>query len=255
MALRKRGKHGYWHAYYRVWERTPDGLRNKIVEVNLCTADRDVAKTLESQLMQRAKQSSTEARAAAKIEAILSGTTVTVSKASSKPRRLKIVNALECAAKYGSVSKASEKQWKRFVRESGFVYMDEVTPELARSYLDKLNLNGKNFNNTKSALNSVFKMLLSETGMYSSPFEYVPSRSMSAPKRHKTSRNISDRLRYLVLKRDNYTCRACGASPAKDIAVELHVDHIIPWSKGGETTLDNLQTLCSKCNLGKSDIM
>lgn len=72
---------------------------------------------------------------------------------------------------------------------------------------------------------------------------------------HQTSRNINTRLRFLVLKRDNFKCCACGASPAKDPAIELHVDHIIPWSKGGETTLDNLQTLCSKCNLGKSDLL
>ncbi len=67
------------------------------------------------------------------------------------------------------------------------------------------------------------------------------------------SRIISDKLRYQILKRDNFKCCACGASPAKDPAVELHIDHIIPYSKGGETTADNLQTLCSKCNLGKSD--
>ena len=67
------------------------------------------------------------------------------------------------------------------------------------------------------------------------------------------SRVISDKLRYQVLKRDNFKCCACGASPAKNPAVELHIDHILPWSKGGETTLENLQTLCSKCNIGKSD--
>lgn len=37
--------------------------------------------------------------------------------------------------------------------------------------------------------------------------------------------------------------------------VELHVDHIMPWAKGGEIVLENLQTLCSKCNLGKSDMV
>ncbi|MBR5903681.1 MAG: HNH endonuclease, partial [Clostridia bacterium] len=63
------------------------------------------------------------------------------------------------------------------------------------------------------------------------------------------------KLRYQVLKRDNFKCCACGASPAKDPSVELHIDHIVPWSKGGETVIDNLQTLCSKCNLGKSDIL
>ena len=69
----------------------------------------------------------------------------------------------------------------------------------------------------------------------------------------KSTRAISDKLRYQVLKRDNFKCCACGASPAKDPSVELHIDHIIPWSKGGESTLKNLQTLCSKCNIGKSD--
>ena len=73
--------------------------------------------------------------------------------------------------------------------------------------------------------------------------------------KHKTSRDINTTLRFKVLKRDNFKCCACGASPAKNPNVELHVDHIIPWSKGGETTIDNLQTLCSKCNLGKKDML
>lgn len=71
---------------------------------------------------------------------------------------------------------------------------------------------------------------------------------------HKTARNINLRLRYLVLKRDNFKCVICGRSPAKDPKIELQIDHIIPWSKGGETTIENLRTLCSECNLGKSDI-
>ena len=74
-------------------------------------------------------------------------------------------------------------------------------------------------------------------------------------KEHRTSRNINARMRFKVLKRDNFKCCACGASPAKDPSVDLHVDHIIAWAKGGETVIDNLQTLCSKCNLGKSDIL
>ncbi len=74
-------------------------------------------------------------------------------------------------------------------------------------------------------------------------------------KKHRTSRNVNTRLRYKVLQRDHFKCCACGASPAKDPAVELHVDHIVPWSNGGETELNNLQTLCSKCNLGKSNCL
>ena len=72
---------------------------------------------------------------------------------------------------------------------------------------------------------------------------------------HTTSRDINLRLRFKVMQRDNFKCCICGASPAKNPSVELQVDHIIPWSKGGETVFDNLQTLCSDCNLGKSDLL
>lgn len=73
--------------------------------------------------------------------------------------------------------------------------------------------------------------------------------------KHKTNRDVNLRLRFLVMKRDNFKCCICGATPATNPSVELHIDHIIPWSKGGETTIENLQTLCSKCNLGKSDLL
>jgi 5-methylcytosine-specific restriction endonuclease McrA len=63
------------------------------------------------------------------------------------------------------------------------------------------------------------------------------------PKR-RTSRNISDRMRFRILSRDGFTCQSCGASPIKERGVELHVDHIKPWSKGGETVEENLMTKC-----------
>lgn len=72
--------------------------------------------------------------------------------------------------------------------------------------------------------------------------------------KHQTTRDINLRLRFKVMARDNFKCCLCGASPATDPNVILHIDHIKPWSKGGETTMDNLQTLCSKCNLGKSNL-
>ncbi len=59
--------------------------------------------------------------------------------------------------------------------------------------------------------------------------------------------------RWAVLKRDNYRCAKCGASPSNDHHVELEVDHIHPVVKGGGNTLENLQTLCHKCNQGKKD--
>lgn len=60
---------------------------------------------------------------------------------------------------------------------------------------------------------------------------------------------ISKKLRFLVLERDNYTCRACGATP-KDGA-KLVMDHVVPVDWGGTTDFDNLQALCMDCNEGK----
>ena len=83
----------------------------------------------------------------------------------------------------------------------------------------------------------------------------VPPETVTTKVKEQKSRDPSKRLRFQVLVRDKSTCRLCGASPTKDPSVTLHIDHIIPWSKGGKTTLDNLQTLCAACNLGKSDII
>jgi hypothetical protein len=62
------------------------------------------------------------------------------------------------------------------------------------------------------------------------------------------------RLRARVLLRDHSTCQMCGASPAKDPQTVLHVDHIVPWSKGGETVEANLRTLCAACNVGRGTL-
>jgi 5-methylcytosine-specific restriction endonuclease McrA len=71
----------------------------------------------------------------------------------------------------------------------------------------------------------------------------------------RTSRDPSLRLRFLVMRRDTFKCQHCGKSPATHANIELHIDHVIPWSEGGETTFDNLRTLCRDCNLGKSNLM
>lgn len=61
---------------------------------------------------------------------------------------------------------------------------------------------------------------------------------------------LTPQLRWKVLKRDGYRCRACGAGPENGAV--LHIDHILAISNGGETTLVNLQTLCACCNFGKA---
>jgi hypothetical protein len=80
------------------------------------------------------------------------------------------------------------------------------------------------------------------------------STPIPTPIHHKTTRHINWRLRFLILRRDHYKCRACGRSPATQSNVRLQVDHIKPWSQGGETIAANLQTLCDRCNIGKCDL-
>ncbi|HTB30881.1 MAG TPA: HNH endonuclease [Bacteroidia bacterium] len=69
--------------------------------------------------------------------------------------------------------------------------------------------------------------------------------------KHKTKREPSSRLKVQVLMRDGNKCRLCGITVSGD---NIHFDHIKPWSKGGETTLDNLQVLCAEHNLAKGNL-
>jgi hypothetical protein len=58
---------------------------------------------------------------------------------------------------------------------------------------------------------------------------------------------IPEKLRNKIFERDNNQCVKCNSK------INLQLDHIIPFSMGGMTTEDNLQTLCKPCNLFKRD--
>lgn len=61
---------------------------------------------------------------------------------------------------------------------------------------------------------------------------------------------VSNKIRFAIYKRDGYRCKMCGRSGDNN---NLEIDHIIPISKGGKSTFDNLQTLCHDCNVKKGD--
>lgn len=54
-------------------------------------------------------------------------------------------------------------------------------------------------------------------------------------------------FRRVVFSADRYRCVACGNSAV------LHIDHFMPWSLGGLTSLWNCLSLCQDCNLAKSN--
>lgn len=56
---------------------------------------------------------------------------------------------------------------------------------------------------------------------------------------------ISKKVRKTVYERDDYKCVYCGSDK------NLTLDHVIPESKGGESTVENLVVACRKCNTKK----
>ena len=63
-----------------------------------------------------------------------------------------------------------------------------------------------------------------------------------------TRGTLSKTVRFSVFKRDSFACRYCGATAPN---VQLHVDHVVPVSEGGQDDIDNLVTACAACNFGK----
>lgn len=97
---------------------------------------------------------------------------------------------------------------------------------------------------------------------YHCSYEYLNSRNellkkinyestINDYKSNNQRRLMTKKLRRKVMIRDNYTCQSCGKYMPDEVG--LHIDHIIPISKGGKTVISNLQVLCSKCNGKKSN--
>lgn len=62
---------------------------------------------------------------------------------------------------------------------------------------------------------------------------------------------MTSSLREKIKSRDKFTCQICSISTDDERNLLLEIDHIVPLSKGGMTSEDNLQTLCWRCNRSK----
>jgi hypothetical protein len=84
------------------------------------------------------------------------------------------------------------------------------------------------------------------------PWRIPPSRKRSkksgAPKPRPRRDHIPAKTEYRVFKRDQGKCSVCGKSAPEAV---IHIDHIVPVSKGGKSTYANLQLLCDRHNYGK----
>ena len=82
-------------------------------------------------------------------------------------------------------------------------------------------------------------------------YEYVLSNCSKDKERHLSIRKFSDKDKRTAYEKQNGICPICGTHHEIE---EMEGDHIVAWSKGGKTTIDNLQMLCKKCNREKSNI-
>ena len=67
---------------------------------------------------------------------------------------------------------------------------------------------------------------------------------------------LSREVKAAAWQRDGGRCRHCGTTDAEATArtgVHLHYDHIVPFSRNGTDTVNNIQLLCENCNLAKGN--
>ena len=94
----------------------------------------------------------------------------------------------------------------------------------------------------------VKRMPLSGRGMYLFRERHGISSRMSEAIREEAMM-LNDSIKRKVFDRDGKRCAVCGSTE------KLCVDHIFPVSRGGFTQMDNLQVLCEKCNIQKSNMI
>lgn len=147
-----------------------------------------------------------------------------------------------------------EKELRKIHSLLKFYYDEGVVISLKTKSLGGLVIRGKITKKNKIGLKYVV-LFNQEKGLIKvfvdeiEPLTIIPLEYQKKENKNKRS-SIPPKLRHKVLKRDRYTCQACGAR-APD--VELEVDHVVPVSRGGTDDLSNLKVLCRDCNIGKGN--
>jgi hypothetical protein len=77
------------------------------------------------------------------------------------------------------------------------------------------------------------------------PWTPAAAPDAQAPVGQRNTRNIPQDVKIAVAARDQGRCRQCGSTK------DLHFDHVIPWSRSGTNTVQNIQLLCGPCNRRK----
>lgn len=181
MAIHKRGKKGFYSAYFRGLDERPDGTLVTVHrEVCLHTSDAVTAAALDLQLRQREARHRAELRARAFARQLMAPDVSTPVSAvtpvrNERPRRLRLDSALDAASKYIPVSDTMRRVWGRFARSMRVRYADELTAPMIHEYLSQY-ARGKTYNNVRNIVGRVLGLTRMESGLEHNPIDLIPSR-------------------------------------------------------------------------------
>jgi hypothetical protein len=82
------------------------------------------------------------------------------------------------------------------------------------------------------------------------PAFFTAESSTETVEQRRSGRHIPRHIMFKVVRRDGQICQVCYRNVPDN---ELEFDHVIPYSKGGPTTVENLRVLCQECNAHKHD--
>lgn len=122
--------------------------------------------------------------------------------------------------------------------EIGYKSIKRIEQQASGVYLE---LSKKAGNGLYSVADPVFVEAIIDT------LVRMVNRELIAFQADSASRHIPHDVKQAVWQRDQGKCVQCSATSY------LEFDHIIPHSKGGASTVNNVQLLCRKCNLEKRD--
>ena len=213
MALVLRGK--VWYVYYR-------DERGVLASRSLRTRSKVLAKHLHEAFMaERAARKEVlelHRRFPGKVPAV-------VNELAPMPepvrRRLKIADMIDELGKVMTVARAMRISLRRFQRFIPAKYMDEVTPTMALTYLERQFGGGRNFkqfNNEKSSLNRAFRLLAVSAGITVSPFAAIASRKVENVQHHRPITEDEFRLIMATAEEPFRTAAALGFYAGADMS-------------------------------------
>lgn len=180
MAVIKRGK--YWHVYWK-----ENGKVRSISTGLTIKADAEKIDGLKKKERQWQKAERQRRKILGKYDTPIVSEVPTELPKDHKRGSIRLDAMFDAALQYRKLSRTHKVIFDRFVRECGKTYADQITPTIALEYLrEKYSSgNGKSFNNSRTILNTIFRLCVIETGLNESPFARIMNMRIDNVQHHR----------------------------------------------------------------------